>query len=222
MLENTIRIIIEHRVAFLNGLITTFELALVAWVVGLIVGALIGIAATLWRSADVIARSISFVISGVPILVFLFWLHYPAQSLLSISVDPFLTAAFMLSIINIIMVSEIVKNGIKNVPGQYLEVAKICGIGLKKRLVRIEFPLIIRHILPSLLLAQVSILHMTLFAGLISVTELFRISQRVISIEYKPVEIYTALGLFFLVISLPINGIALYMKSKFSRNLNER
>ena len=128
----------------------------------------------------------------------------------------------MLSIINVIAVAEIVRNGILNVPKQYLEIAKLCGINKRKRILKIELPLIFRHILPPTLMAQVNILHMSLFASLISVNELFRVSQRVIALEYKPVEIYTALGVFFLIISLPINGLALYLKKRFIRDLSEK
>jgi ABC-type amino acid transport system permease subunit len=60
-----------------------------------------------------------------------------------------------------------------------------------------------------------------LFASLISVEEIFRVSQRINSLEYKPVEIYTALALFFLSISLPVNALALWLRSRFTRNISE-
>ena len=68
----------------------------------------------------------------------------------------------------------------------------------------------------------VVMLHMTLFASLISVDELFRAAQRINAQIYKPVEIYSAVGLFFLLVSLPLNGLALYLRRKHSRDLSER
>lgn len=222
MIDQIFQIIYKHREGFMNGLSTTFQICLMVWLIGIILGAILGLFSSKYKVIDMSTKTISFVLSGVPILVFLFWLHYPAQNYLNISVDPFYTSVFMLSILNLIAVSEIIKTGINNLPGQYVEVAKICGIKTSKIILKIEFPLIIRHILPSLLITQVNMLHMSLFASLISVEEIFRISQRVISIEYKPVEIYSALGIFFLLISLPINGVALYLKKRFSRNLDEK
>ena len=223
MLETTFDLIVKHKEAFAQGLWITAKLVFISWVLGIIIGTLIGIFSSKNKKAFGISFQIfSTIITSVPILVFLFWLHYPAQSFFNISIEPFYTALFMLSIINIIAVGEIVKNGIQNVPKQYLEVANLCGIGRRKRILKIELPLIFRHILPSLLMAQVNILHMSLFASLISVGEIFRVSQRVIALEYKPVEIYVALGIFFLLISLPINGFAQYLKRKFTRNLSER
>jgi len=222
MIGQTFEIIIKHRHGFVNGLSVTFQICILVWTIGICIGTIFGILAAKLKAVAFFSKTLSFILSGVPVLVFLFWLHYPAQGYLGISVDPFFTAIFMLSILNIITVSEIVKSGITNLPSQYLEVAKICGISFRKSFFMIELPLFLRHILPSLLMSQVNMLHMTLFASLISVEEIFRISQRVISIEYKPVEIYTALGIFFLIVSLPINGLALYFKKRFSRNLAEK
>lgn len=222
MFQDIIDIIIKNKVGFLKGLSVTFQICLFVWVIGTAIGIIIGYFSSKNKVLTHFIKSISFIISGVPVLVFLFWLHYPAQSFLNISVDPFYTATFMLTILNIIAVSEIVSNGINNLPNQYLEVAKVCGMNNKDTFLKIQLPLIARHILPSLLTAQVNILHLSLFASLISVEEIFRVSQRVISIEYKPVEVYTALGIFFLLVSLPINGFAIYLKQKFNRRLDEK
>ena len=223
MLETTFDLIVKHKEAFAQGLWVTAKLVFISWVLGIVIGAVIGVFSSKnKRMFGIPFQIFSIFITSVPILVFLFWLHYPAQSFFNISVEPFFTALFMLSIINVIAVSEIVKNGIQNMPKQYIEVANLCRISRKKRILKIELPLIFRHILPSLLMAQVNILHMSLFASLISVGEIFRVSQRVIALEYKPVEIYTALGIFFLLISLPINGFAQYLKKKYTRDLSER
>jgi His/Glu/Gln/Arg/opine family amino acid ABC transporter permease subunit len=222
MIQDIIDIIIKNKEGFLKGLFVTFQICVIVWLNGLVLGTLVGYFSSKYKILRTIIKTLSFVLSGVPVLVFLFWLHYPAQSFLQISVDPFYTAIFMLSLLNIIAVSEIVNNGINNLPKQYVEVAKVCGMSSKDTFSKIQFPLIARHIVPSLLTAQVNTLHLSLFASLISVEEIFRVSQRIISIEYKPVEVYTALGLFFLIVSLPINGFAIYLKNKYNRRLDEK
>ncbi len=71
-------------------------------------------------------------------------------------------------------------------------------------------------------LCQVNMLHMTLFASLISVEEVFRVAQRVNALEYRPVEIYSALGLFFLLLSLPLTGLAIILREKYGRDISEK
>lgn len=218
-----IPILLEYREAFLQGLWVTLQLSLTIWGVGLVVGGFLGVMETIYpKSIGLVSRSLSFIISSIPILVFLFWLHYPLQEAFQVVIDPFLTAAFTLSVVNIFTVAGIVRNGIEQLPRQYVETALVCGLTPYRTLRVIQIPMILRHILPSLLESQVNMLHLTLFASLISVNEIFRMAQRVNSIAYKPVEIYTALGIFFLIVCLPLNGLALALKWRFSRDISEK
>lgn len=218
MIDSIFDIIEKYHLEFLQGLWVTFQLCFFTWIIGIALGGFLGyISSTQDKFLGFFLKATAFIVSGVPILVFLFWLHYPAQTFLNIVVNPFFTALIMLAIINTFAVMEIVRNGLKNLPKQYVEVAKLCGLSKSKTFFKIELPILLRHILPSLIVAQVNIIHLSLFASLISVNEIFRVAQRIIAIEYKPVEIYTALGIFFLIINLPILGLAKYVNHKFTK-----
>jgi ABC-type amino acid transport system permease subunit len=216
-------IIYKYKEGFIHGIQVTFLLCLIIWASGLVVGSTLGVLAKRFKIGIGLPTKIfSFILSGVPVLVFLFWLHYPFQELIGKNFDPFITTAFAISLINIFAVAEIVRNAINDLPTQYLDAAKVCGLSREKLLWKIEFPLILRFVLPPFLILQVNMLQLTLFGSLISVNEIFRVSQQINALIYQPVEIYTALGIFFLIVCLPINGIALYLKYKYARNISER
>jgi polar amino acid transport system permease protein len=216
-------IFVNYREGLLNGLLVTLKLCLIVWFVGLLFGSVIGILGAKWHFAvGVTSRAVSFILSGVPVLAFLFWLHYPLQEMLQVVVDPFYTAAAALSIINIFAVSDVVRGVLRDFPNQYILAAQASGLSQTQILLKIQAPIILRQILPSLLTIQVAMLQATLFASLISVDEIFRVAQRINAVLYKPVEIYTALALLFLVICLPLNGLALWLKTKFTRDLSEQ
>lgn len=216
-------IIAKYREGFLDGLKVTLYLSLIIWSAGLFIGSALGVCSQRYKLfIGYPARIISFFFSGIPVLVFLFWLHYPLQQMIHRNFDPFITTALAISLINIFAVADIVRNAINELPDQYGEAAKVCGISPGKRLWKIEVPIILRYVLPSFLLTQVNMLQLTLFGSLISVNEIFRVSQRINAQIYQPIEIYTALGIFFLIVCLPVNGLAYYLKSKFSRNISER
>jgi len=219
---SVIEILINYHPAFLQGPSVTVQLSLIIWGSGLLIGGGLGIAgARLWRHVGLPSRTFSCLLSGVPVLVFLFWLHYPAQAAFDLVIDPFLTASFTLSIVNIFGVADIVRGALMDFPAQYMTAAKVSGLTRNQVIFRIQLPLIFRQIIPPLLLLQVTMLHTTLFASLISVEEIFRVAQRINAQIYKPVEIYTALGMFFLLVSLPFNGLAFWLKHKFTRNTSE-
>ncbi|MBI1309293.1 MAG: ABC transporter permease subunit [Proteobacteria bacterium] len=216
------QILWEYREAFLKGLAVTLEMSAIIWSVGIVLGFTLGwLGATYRDSVGQVVRWTSFVLGGVPILVFLFWLHYPAQAMFNLVIDPFYTATFTFTVINVVAIAELVRGALMDFPQQYLTAAKVCGVPARQTFLRIQLPLLLRGVIPALLMLQIVMLHTTLFASLISVEEIFRIAQRINALIYKPVEIYTALGVFFLAVSLPVNGFALWFKARYTRDTSE-
>lgn len=215
-------ILINYYPAFLKGLIVTLQLSGIIWFSGIVLGSSLGLAGARFKWIAIPSRAISFFLGAIPLLVFLFWLHYPAQAMFNLVIDPFWTAAFTFSIVNLFSVADIVRGALQDFPQQYITAAKVTGLTRSQTIFRIQLPIILRQILPGLLLLQVTMLHITLFSSLISVEELFRVAQRINAQIYRPIEIYTALGLFFLLICLPINGFAIWLKKRFTRNFSEQ
>lgn len=216
-------ILIKYYPAFFQGLTVTLQMCGLIWSSGIILGTLLGVAMVRFPlGVGMPVRLVAFLLAGVPTLVFLFWLHYPAQAMFDVVIDPFYTATFTLAILNVFGVADLVRTALMDFPQQYVTAAKVTGLSAKQTVLNIQLPLIARQISPGLLLLQVSMLHMTLFASLISVEEIFRVAQRINAQIYRPVEIYTALGVFFLAVCVPVNVIAIMLKNKFTRDTSER
>lgn len=212
----------QYGAALCAGLLETLRLAAFVWGAGLVIGIALGVLASRYRRLfGWPVAAVAFVLSGIPILVVLFWLHYPLQAILNVVIDPFVTAAITLSVINVFTVSELVRRVLRDFPSQYLVAAQVCGIGKMKTITHIQFPLVLRQVLPGLLMTQVAILQATLFASLISVDEIFRTAQQINASIYRPVEIYTSLGVLFLSVCLPLNGVALWLRNQYTRDLSE-
>ena len=223
MLPRTLDILWTYRTGLLGGLIVTLELAALIWGVGIILGTILGLLAQkMPRSFGYPVRIAASFLSAVPALVLIFWAYFPLQMLLGVDIDPFWTAGSTLALLNTISVADIIRNLLTDFPPQYRDAARVCGLSASTTFLRIELPLVIRQAIPSLLLLQVTMLHLTLFASLISVEDLFRVVQRINSSIYRPVEIYSALGLLFVAICLPIQLIAARLQRRFSLTLQER
>lgn len=222
-MRESLEILWTYRREFLGGLFVTLQLCLLIWPIGILAGAVIGVAASHWkRVVGRVSRAMSFILAGVPILVFLFWLHYPLQAMLGVVIDPFYTAVVTLSVVNTIAVAEIVRRVLDDFPRQYMAAARVCGLGRAKTVLRIQLPIVFRQVLPPVLIGQVGILQATLFASLISVDEIFRVAQRINAQVYRPVQIYSALALLFIAVCLPLHGLASILREKYTRDLSER
>ncbi len=216
-------ILITYHIAFLQGLSVTLQLCAVIWSVGLVGGIAMGVlGAHRRRSWGLTIQGTSFAFSAIPTLVILFWLHYPAQAMFDVVIDPFYTAALTLSLVNLFGVGEIVRQAVADFPRQYIVAGRVCGMRTRDIVRHIQLPILFRQLLPSLMILQVGMLHASLFASLISVEELFRVAQRINSLIYRPIEIYTALALFFLAVCLPINILAAWLKKRYTRDYSER
>ena len=219
---NAFEILSKYREEFLIGIGVTLQIALVVWLIGLIVGGILGVfGAKYKRFVGIPSSTISFVLGGIPAIVFLFWLHYPAQRIFEVVIDGYYSTIFALSLINTFLIADIVRNALANFPEQYIISAEVMGFSQREITWKIQIPLILRQIIPSVLITEIVMLHSTLFGSFISVDEIFRIALRVNSEVYRPVEVFSLLAIFFLIISLPIAGIAGWLKKKYSRNLSK-
>jgi len=219
---SVIEIIAKYREAFLDGLLTTLRMSMFVWSSGIVFGVVVGaLAARSKKSLGNLFVALSFFLGAIPVLVLLYWVYYPLQMILNVNLPPIFSAIFVISVVNIFAVANIVRTGLLDFPQQYEVAARVCGLKPRETLLRIKLPLIARQIIPSLLPIQIVMLQTTLFASLISVEEIFRVAQRVNSVVYKPVEIYSALGIFFLLICLPVNLFAYYLKQKYTRDPSE-
>ena len=215
-------ILSKYKDEFLIGISVTLEMAAWIWVIGITLGGILGVLGAKYKKLiGFPSKSISFILSGIPAIVFLFWLHYPAQNIFNVVIDGYYSTIFALAIINTFLVADLVRNALAGFPDQYIISATVAGFTHKAIVWRIQFPLIIRQVLPGLLIAEIVMLQSTLFGSFIAVDEIFRIALRVNSEVYRPVEVFSALAVFFLIISLPIAGIASWLNKKFSRNLSK-
>ena len=216
-------IFFTYKEGFLQGLGVTLKLCLSIWFIGIIFGTMFGILSAKYnKTFGIMLKIVSTFISGVPILVLLYWLYYPVQQQLQIDIPAFNIAVFALSFVNVFMVADLVKNAIQELPNQYLMAAKVSGLSEKTVLVKIQIPLIFKQLLGPVLLVQISMLHNSIFASLINVDEIFRQIQRINAMVYKPIELYTALALFFIIITVPLTIAAHYLKKKYAKDYSER
>jgi len=223
MLAETLSILWNNRIGFAAGLWVTLKLVGCIWSVGLVAGIFLGtLGEKLPRSFGLLLQLFSAFFAAIPAIVLLFWAYFPLQMLLGVDIDPFWTAAGTLSLLNTVSAAEIIRRQLIDFPPQYRDAARVCGLTERKIFFAIEFPLILRQAVPALLFLQVSMLHCTLFASLISVEDVFRVAQRLNSSLYRPVEIYSALALIFLALSLPLQLLAQRVQRRIGLTMKER
>jgi ABC-type amino acid transport system permease subunit len=220
---NPFSVLWEYREAFFQGFLVTLELLFFTAIGGTAIAIFLEwLSERFEGSLRRLFDGIAFCTAAIPALVILFWLHYPAQALLGIVVPPFWTALTALMLMNIFSVYRILADAIRDFPKQFISTGLVCGLS-KREIVRyIQAPLLARAALPRWIDQQVIILQTSVFASLISVEETFRVAQRINSVVYQPVAIYTSMALIFLLTAGSAMYYARQLRRKFYRDFSER
>lgn len=222
MMQTVFSIISDYHEAFLSGLRVTLEICAIVWLSGLVIGLLLSLLAyKLPNPFYYFFSGITLLLVAIPFLVLLYWFHYPFQTLIGVNIDPFFTATFTLSLLNTFLVYQLLIGALRNLPQQFLNSAKICGLSQNQIIFKIQIPLIVRQFIPGFLTLQIFMMQSSIFASLISVEELFRKAQQINSVVQKPIEIYSAMAVFFIIICLPLYAISFALRKKYSRDLSE-
>lgn len=208
--------------ALVRGLWTTIELCVGAWILGTVIGALLGFLAIRWpRLVGLPCRVISVLLGATPILLALYWLYYPAPQLFGFEPNPWLITMLVLSLYMTFGVADAVSAALRDFPAQYVAAGRVSGL-TKFQIVRhVQAPILVRQILPAYLAMMLLTLHSSLFGSFITVEEVFRTAQNINSREYQPIPVYSLVALVFLVVSLPLQMSATWFRRAF-RDFSER
>ncbi len=203
-----LRVILDALPSLLAGAVITLQLAAISTLLGLIAGSLIGIA-RLSRVLPVrwAARAYIDFFRGTPLLVQIFMIYFgiPAvlkESQIDFSFDRFLAAVVALSLNSAAYIGEIVRAGIQSIDYGQSEAAQSLGLDSVQTMRYIIFPQAFRCMLPPLGNEFITLLKDTSLVAVIGFEELFRRGQLIVAENYRPFELYTAVALVYLALTL--------------------
>lgn len=204
----SLSIIFNSMPTLLAGALVTLLLTVISAVFGLIAGSLLGIA----RLSPMVwlrwaARAYIDFFRGTPLLVQIFMIYFgiPAliQSLgIQFTFDRFAAAIVALSLNAAAYIAEIVRAGIQSIELGQSEAARSLGLNSVQTMRYVIFPQALRRMLPPLGNEFISLLKDTSLVAIIGFEELFRQGQLIVATSYKPFEIYTAVAIIYLVLTL--------------------
>ena len=183
------------------GLIFTVPLTLITFVLGILLGLLVALA-RLYGPTPLVAlvRFYVWLIRGTPLLVQLFLIFYGLPSV-GIVLDAF-TAAVIGFTLNIgAYSSEIIRATLAAIPKGQWEAAYSIGMNWPQVMWRVILPQAARIAVPPLSNTFISLVKDTSLAAAVTVPELFQAAQRLASVTYEPLILYSETALIYLMFS---------------------
>lgn len=152
---------------------------------------------------------------GTPILVQLLIVFY-ALPVIGLDVPAIVAATAALTMNTSAFQAEIYRGGMLTLGHGQFEAARILGIGVWPARIRILIPQMFRLVLPSLINETISILKNTSLVSIIAVTELMRVSQQIVSTNYRALEIYTATAVIYILMNSVLSMAGRYAERRFA------
>lgn len=193
----------------LRGALVTVEVSLLGMVVGLIFGWTFGLFSVA-RSSPLraVARVYVEVIRGTPMILQILIVYFGLAAV-GLVMEAFWAGVLALGIYSGAYLAEIVRAGIQSIdPGQ-TEAARSIDLTLTQTLIYILVPQAIRRVLPPLTNELISTVKGSSLLFAIGVTELTQTGSSLVSITFRPFEIYLAIGaMYFVMIAILARGSA--------------
>ena len=203
------------RGALWSGLKITFELTVFCIIVGTALALPLAIAlASHNRFIRTVATALVEIIRALPILVLLILFYYVMPNLLGLSLSSFWTAAWVLAVNLCAFAADILRGGIDAIPQEHIEAAEALGMTRRQVIRRMIIPETIRRSIPGLTAMYITMFKFSTLASVISVGELLHSADSVIINTYKPLEIYTAVGLIYLAVIMPATYTARWLERR--------
>jgi polar amino acid transport system permease protein len=203
--------------ALLRAAALTLELAGIAIVGGTLLGiALASLRNARWKALRWPAAAGIEVGLALPLMVLLVWIYYCVpQFSARLTLHGFETAAIALTLNLAPFASETIRSGFATLPDDYALAARAVGLTPWQTFRHITFPLTLQRILPALVAHYVTTLKLVSICGIISVPEIVHVSSSIISREFRPLEVYTAMAVIYLVIVTPFTLLTRILERRY-------
>jgi polar amino acid transport system permease protein len=203
----------------LGGLVITFVLSVLGLLLAFPLGVVIALArvsplAWLRRPATVLV----YVVRGVPLIMFIFWVYFFIPLLIGQTVSGFTTMLVTLVIYQAAYLAEIIRAGIEALPRGQMEAARAVGLSYLQATFKVILPQALYNMVPAMISQFVSTIKETSLGYVISVNELtFAANQVNSTLLTKPFEVYLILAAIYFVLCSSLTQLARHVERRIAR-----
>lgn len=200
----------------LHGIWLTLAVTAVSLAVAIVIGLFVGVMRIASKGAlRRVAGAYVEVFRNTPTLVQLIWVYYCLPVLTGINLSPTSSCVLALSINGAAYVAEIFRAGIQAVPSGQVEAARSIGMSWPKAMRKIILPQAVRQMIPPFVNESVSLLKYSSLVSVLGVADLTYQAQTLSTTTFRPIEIFTFIGVVYFLLCWAISATAHVLERKF-------
>ena len=209
-------VIYKYRVALLQGLVNTALITFFSLLLGLFLGfvfaclAYVPFAPLRWLITAYVE-----VLRDIPLVVALFWIHFALPLVTGISTTVFESGFIAMALQSSAYLTDTVRAGIQAIPRGQWYAADALGFSPARKWLDIILPQAFRIVIPPLANIALGYFKASAVLALLSVGELTTIATRISNFTFKPIEIFTFVGLIYLVLGYSLSALTFRLEALF-------
>ncbi|WP_047152292.1 amino acid ABC transporter permease [Aneurinibacillus tyrosinisolvens] len=204
---------------YLKGFINTIGISIIALVASFILGTIISV----FRIAPI--RPLNWIgaiyvefIRNIPLLLIAFIFFFGLPQLLGITLNGFISGTIALSVYTAAFIAEAIRAGILSIPKGQTEAARSSGLTYIQTMRYIILPQAIKLVIPPLGNQFINLVKNSSILGVISGFDLMYYGDLVASDSFATFDTYIFVGMFYLVLTVPLTLGVNYLERKLARS----
>jgi len=204
----------------MGGLLTTFELAILALIGGIGLGMLVGLA-RLSKNPWIYYPITAYVnlLRNIPLILVIFWFYFVMPIITGDAMAPFPAAVIAFIVFEATYFGEIFRAGYQTISKDLTAAAFSTGMTYSQTARYILIPIAFKRMAPSLITQSIVTFQDTSLAFVIGLTELVRRSSIVDNMEVRSIELYGFAAFVYFIVCYTGSQISLYYETK-AREVN--
>ncbi|WP_338472788.1 amino acid ABC transporter permease [Niallia sp. XMNu-256] len=211
-------ILIDNLDTYLEG----FKNTIFASLIGLVGSFVIGVIVAVMRIAPIkplnwIGTAYVEFIRNIPLLIiaFFFYVGLPA---VGVTLTGFVAGTIALSIYTASFIAEAIRAGIQSVPKGQMEAARSSGLSYLQAMKTIILPQAMKIVIPPIGNQFINLVKNSSILGIIAGLDLMYFGDIVSSQTFVTFDVYIFVGLFYLVLTIPLSLGVGYLEKRLARS----
>ncbi|AML50426.1 amino acid ABC transporter permease [Falsihalocynthiibacter arcticus] len=198
-------VITQNWMLFWNGLLVTLFYSAISISAGLAIGLAVGLMQlTGSKTLAALGRIYVEIFRNIPLLVILLWIYYALPIFAGLSITKFWAGFAGLSLYAGAFYAEILRAGVQSIDVGQTDATTALGMTYSQRMRRVILPQAFRRMIPPLAGQSIIQIKNTTLMSMITVPDLLYQAGYISSFTYRPMEVYTFVGIMFLIILVPL------------------
>lgn len=191
-----------------KGLYYTLLISIIGLLIGFVLGAIFGLGRISKNKFIFVLASIYVeVVRGTPVLVQAIWIFFALPIIIQYNFDPIVAGIIVIAINSGAYIAEVVRGSVESIDKGQIEAGRSLGLTKNQTMRYIIWPQAFKRMIPPLGNQFIISIKDTSLLSVILVPELMFQGRLIVSNQFIAVEIYTAVALFYLAITLTLSLI---------------